>query len=139
MPRRLHPLALLLLLAAAETGAAPPAGLVDPTRPPGAAPARAAASARAPAGSPAAELRQPPQLQAVQLARGGASTALVDGRLLRVGDRLGDAKVVGIDLQGLQLQGPRGTERLWLLAAVVQPPPPPPTPAPPTVAVAGDR
>lgn len=127
-----------LLLVPAVAAAGPPLGLVDPTRPPSAAPAQAAAPSR-PAASAPDMPAPPPQLQAVQLARGGASTALVDGRLLRVGDRVGDAKVVAIDLQGLQLQGPRGTERLWLLAAVVQPSPPPLTPAPPTVAVAGER
>jgi hypothetical protein len=137
-PRRGHP-ALLLLLAAGGAAAAPPTGLADPTRPPGvvAAPV-ATASNTAPKAAPA-----PPRLQSVQLGRSGEATALVDGRLLRVGDALGEAKVVAIDLQGLQLQGPRGSERLWLLAALVEhrspPPSPPPTPAPPTVAVAGDR
>jgi hypothetical protein len=98
----------------------------------------AAAASTAPKAAPA-----PPRLQSVQLGRSGEATALVDGRLLRVGDALGEAKVVAIDLQGLQLRGPRGEERLWLLAALVPnrstPPAPPPTPAPPTVAVAGDR
>jgi len=139
MPRRPRHLALLLLLAAGGAAAAPPAGLADPTRPPGAVAAPvAAASNTPPKVAPA-----PPRLQSVQLGRGGEATALVDGRLLRVGDALGEAKVVAIDLQGLQLLGPRGSERLWLLAALVQrpasPPSPPPTPAPPTVAVAGDR
>jgi hypothetical protein len=85
----------------------------------------------------------PPTLQSVQLRHTGEATALVDGRLLRVGDAVGDSKVVAIDLQGVQLQGPGGSQRLWLLAALVQRPSsplsPPPTPAPPTVAVAGDR
>ena len=135
--RRRHP--GWLLLAAGAAAAAPPTGLADPTRPPGvvAAP-MAAAAGTVPKTAPA-----PPRLQSVQLGRAGESSALVNGRLLRVGDALGEAKVVAIDLQGLQLQGPRGSERLWLLAALVQqrsaPPSPPPTPAPPTVAVAGDR
>lgn len=136
--RRRHPV-LLLLLAAGGATAAPPAGLADPTRPPvvTATPV-AAASSTAPKAAPV-----PPRLQSVQLGRGSEATALVDGRLLRVGDTLGEAKVVAIDLQGLQLMGPRGSERLWLLAALMQrpssPPSPPNTPASPTVAVAGDR
>ena len=133
----------LLLLAPAMTSAAPPAVLADPTRPPGVAQVPVAAGMPR-AGEPtpaAAPPPPPPLLQAVQTTRGGAATALVDGRLLRVGDRLGDTRVVAIDLQGLQLQGPRGTERLWLLGALIQPssPSPPPTPAPPTVAVAGEN
>jgi MSHA biogenesis protein MshK len=130
---------LLLLLAAGATAAAPPAGLADPTRPPGAVAAPAAAASATPPKATAA----PPRLQSVQLGRTGEATALVDGRLLRVGDAIGEAKVVAIDLHGLQLQGPRGRERLWLLAALGRQrsstPSPPPTPAPPTVAVAGDR
>lgn len=140
MPRLLRRLPLLLLLLApALAAAAPPTALTDPTRPPGAVAAPVAASPRTPPKAAPA----PHRLQSVQLGRGGAATALVDGRLLRVGDTLGEAKVVAIDRQSLQLLGPQGSERLWLLAAPVPPaasrPSPPPTPAPPTVAVAGDR
>jgi len=127
------------LLAPALAAAAQPMGLIDPTRPPGAQPVQAAASTRTAAAVPAGVPLQPPLVQSVQLGRGGAATALVDGRLLRVGDRLGDAQVVAIDMKGLQVRGPRGLERLWLLAALNDPPPPPPRPAPPTVAVAGDK
>lgn len=133
-------LSLPLLLAPALAAGAPPAGLADPTRPPVAVAAPVALAPHLP--RRAAPV--PPRLQSVQLGRGGAAaTALVDGRLLRVGDALGEAKVVAIDLQGLQLLGPQGSERLWLLAApelpAASPPSPPITPAPPTVAVAGDR
>ena len=127
---------LALLLAPAPAAAAPPAGLADPTRPPGAAQATGPAQRAA---APQAAAVDPPQLQSVQLGRGGETSALVDGRLLRVGDRLGEARVVAIDLQGLQLQGPRGAERLWLLDALTPASPQPHRPAPPTVAVAGDR
>lgn len=132
----------LLLLAPALAAAAGPAGLADPTRPPGAVAAPAAPVAAAPH-TPRKAPSMPPRLQSVQLGRGGEATALIDGRLLRVGDALGGAKLVSIDLQGVQLQGPQGSERLWLLVAPVppsdSPPSPPSTPAPPTVAVAGDR
>lgn len=139
LPRRLPLLLLTPVLAAALAAAAGPAGLADPTRPPGTVAAPVAAASRMPPKAAPA----PPRLQSVQLGRGGDATALVDGRLLRVGDALGEAKLVAIDLQGVQLLGPQGSQRLWLLAAPVQPdappPSPPPTPAPPTVAVAGDR
>lgn len=130
---------LPLLMLSPALAAAGPAGLADPTRPPGAVAAPVAAASRVPPkAAPVA-----PRLQSVRLGRGGEATALIDGRLLHVGDTLGEAKLVAIDLQGVQLLGPQGTERLWLLSAPVRsdapPPSPPPTPAPPTVAVAGDR
>jgi hypothetical protein len=100
-------LAVVLLALWPRGGAA----LGDPTRPPAAearAPAvrAAAAAASAPAAPPA------PVLQSIQLRRGGEGSALVDGRLLRIGDRLGDAVVTAIDVDGLTLRGARGHERL---------------------------
>jgi MSHA biogenesis protein MshK len=132
-------------LAWCASAAAQAAGLADPMRPPTAA-APAVLAARAgtaprPAASPAsaASAAAPPpapQLQSVQL--GAVATALVDGRLVRIGDRVGGAQVIAIDMQGLQLQGPHGTERLRLLSAVIQHTPLPNRPAPPHVAVAGE-
>jgi MSHA biogenesis protein MshK len=76
---------LLFALLSAPAGAQ---GLVDPTRPPdaplpgndaGPVPARAA-----------------PQLQSVLVASSGRRVAVIDGRTVRVGDKVGEASVDGI-------------------------------------------
>lgn len=114
---------LLALLPLASL-AAPP--LADPTRPPAfAAPAaegagRSAGPARGAVALPAPPPASAPVLQSLQLGPGQAS-ALVDGRLLRVGDRLGQRTLVAIDAQGLTLRTEAGrSERLELLSGVVK-------------------
>ena len=92
-------------------------GLPDPTRPPpmlmGAASAPQAARAASAAAVPTAA---PPRLLSIQVPREGEPSALVDDRLLRVGDRLGDGTVAAIDAQGISLRSPKGgVERLSLL------------------------
>lgn len=130
-----------LRLCCVVLAAALPAGAMaqaDPLRPPGkAAPARVAAATVAPA---AAAAKAPlPQLQSVQLDRSGRATALVDGRLVRPGDRIGDAEVIAIDLQGLQLRQPQGRVTLFLLPALTRPIATPSTVAQPRLAAAGER
>jgi len=49
-------------------------------------------------------------------AAAGTPLALVDGRQVKVGDLVDGRAVLAIDAQGLLLKGPRGPERLWLLA-----------------------
>ncbi len=106
-----------LLLCSAASAAAP---LPDPTRPAAfSEPAASSATPRqvAPAApsAPAA-----PQLQSVQLAPNSGSSALVDGRLVRIGSRVGDLTVVAIDEQGLLLRGARQDQRLSLLPGVAK-------------------
>ena len=43
-----------------------------------------------------------------------------DGRLVRVGDRIGDQSVAAIDRHGLTLRGPHGEQRLSLLTGITQ-------------------
>lgn len=125
--------------------------LADPTRPPAFAmpvlPATHAATGTgaavrampAPAAAPSAP--QPtPVLQAVHLPAHGSASAVVDGRLVQVGDRVNDRLVMAIDRQGLELQaaapvadaigGPTQTapmaganQRLWLLGQAAKQPP----------------
>lgn len=116
--------------------AAPPAGpqngpFSDPTRPPAAlsAPGGLAAAAlphqanrdtaRAIAAAQRAADPPPPPapvlVQAVQLPTSGAALALVDGRLVKVGEQIDGRAVLAIDAQGLLVKGLRGPERLWLL------------------------
>ena len=111
--------ALLLCGTAAHTASAAPP-LPDPTRPaafaePAASSAVTRRSDTPPAAAPAA-----PQLQSVQIVANGGSTALVDGRLVRVGGRVGELTVFAIDEQGLWLRGARQDQRLNLLPGVAK-------------------
>jgi hypothetical protein len=99
--------------------------VLDPTRPMAAllgepadaGPAKAARSAAPAASAPAAAS---PRLQSVQTSNSGAASALLDGRLVRVGDRVGEQSVAAIDRRGLTLRGPRGEQRLSLLTGITQ-------------------
>jgi hypothetical protein len=123
------------------SGGAARAALPDPTRPPpglGASPS--AASPMPPrtaalTAEPAAYVRSlrpappvvPPRVQGLQLhadAAPGSATALIDGRLVRVGDRLGDATVQDIRSDGVWLRLPRGGTQWLGLYAPVEPPAP---------------
>ena len=105
----------------------------DPTRPSAAAQPAKVASAVAPGASvalPSPPASAPDRLLSVHLPRGGSPSALVNDRLVRVGDRLGTATVAGITADGLQLRTPRGA-LAWLplidapgLARVSVPAPP---------------
>lgn len=142
--RGLAALSLLLVAHAATVGnvalAAPPQGLVDPTRPPpgvarsdkaaaanpgradgapgGAQAASGAALSASQAASQAAPKPQPLRLQAIRFdERGGRSVALVNGVLLETGARLreGGWQLVAIGRHDVVFQGPRGRVRLSLL------------------------
>lgn len=114
---RLLPLTALALAMVAWAGP-----LADPTRPPTFAvptsapaptgPRPAVAAPRAPvAPTPAAVL------QSVQVSARGPSSAMVDGQVVQVGDRVGDRLILAIDHDGLLLRAAtgQGTERLTLL------------------------
>lgn len=101
--------------------------VADPTRPAGAllndmAAVRPDAAARAakPASAVAATPTAAPRLQAVQIRAQGPASALLDGRVLRVGERVGEQTVVAIDAAGLTLRGPRGEQRLSLISGVTK-------------------
>jgi MSHA biogenesis protein MshK len=117
--RLLHP--VLAAIAAVIVGPAAAAeGVADPTRPPAAA-ATAPASAGSgavPAAAAAVLRAAPPRVQSVQLPREGRGSALVDNRLVFVGDKLGAATISAIDAHGVQLRTAKGAvERLRLLDA----------------------
>lgn len=98
---RLAWIALLAALPAAALAARP---VPDPTRPAIALPSPGAASATASA---------TPVLQFTRVAPGQTS-AIVDGRRVRPGDRIGDARVVAIGPGWLRLQSATGTTELRL-------------------------
>ena len=118
-----------LLAAFAATGVALAGPLADPTRPPtsmgpaatGPAPQRSAAAnlAAAQAVSRAVAAAEPapptPLLQSVQVPLSGPAVAMLDGRLVKAGDKVDGRVVVSIDNQGLVLTGRNGNQRLWLL------------------------
>ncbi len=116
--------ALLSSLFAAHAVAEP---VPDPTRPMAAmlgdaADSRPAKPVRSgPPAAAASAVIAAPRLQSVRLASNpSASTALIDGRLLRLGDRVGDLNVASIDRHGITLRGPRGEQRLSLLFGITQ-------------------
>ena len=97
--------AISVLLGAAH-GA--PAGMsVDPTRPP----SPPSPAAGVPGGEKGGQIRR---VQSVLIAP-GRSVAVVDGEMVRVGSRLGDAEVVKIDESGIVLRSSGRTETLKLL------------------------
>ena len=113
--QRLLALALACFAGAALAGA-------DPTAPPPGLAAAADGSSHAPAraasGAHAASAAAPgiPRVESVRFGGARPATALVDGRMLAVGDRLGDAVVTAIDEQGVSLRSTKGASRLLAMA-----------------------
>ena len=108
----------LSLAAGLAAGPVAAQALADPTRPPAlvAPPSTASVAPAAPRAASAPAPVMPPRVQSVQLARNGAASALVDDRLVAVGDKVRDRTVVAIDAQGVELRGAKGSvERLPLL------------------------
>ena len=109
----------LCLLASAPLGAVPQL-LADPTQPPGYAPAAGSSATTTSARLAVQALRTPVprQLQAVQTSAHGVATALIDARVVRVGDVLGDGPgavtVQAIDADGVTLRGLHYQQRLAL-------------------------
>ena len=122
----IHTHCLMAALLVGMPAAAHAQTVTDPTRPPASAAAAAAAdpadrhadaAARLP--RPAAAPASAPQLQSIQRPATGAASALVDGRLMRVGERIGDQTIVAIDTHGVQLRNARGAlQTLTLLSGV---------------------
>ncbi len=126
------PLAALGVLPGANQAA--PGQLADPTRPPPGLivdsaptaaggqtallpprPSVAAPASAVPPPPPPAPPPPLPELQSLQVDRRGAATAMVDGRLVRVGDQVAERQVLAVDASGVLLRGPGGVaERLTL-------------------------
>ena len=105
----------------ASPGPAANAGPASPARSPADAAAQTAArqAAAAAAAAAAATPPLPPLsgvvLQSVQSPARGPALALINGQLVKIGDPVAGRLIVGIDAQGVVLQGTAGQERLWLL------------------------
>jgi len=105
LPHFARVFAISALLGALGAAHGAPAGLsVDPTRPP-------SPAAGVPGGEKGGQIRR---VQSVLIAP-GRSVAVVDGEMVRVGSRLGDAEVVKIDESGIVLRSSGRTETLKLL------------------------
>jgi hypothetical protein len=122
-PRAFLPLiahAAAALLAVALPAGAQTTPIADPTRPagsavasPGVANARGARTTGEPAAPPVW-----PKLQSVQVGDNGSASAMIDGRIVQLGDAVGPLKIVAIDAQGVLLRGARFEQRLALLPGI---------------------
>jgi MSHA biogenesis protein MshK len=119
-PTRLT-LLIMLLAVLAWNCQAQPVALADPTRPAAALAAASVgpAASRPSSGNVRAASGVAPRLQSIQLRAGGQATALLDGRVVRIGTRIGERTVVNIDAQGMTLRGARGNEQLLTLLSGV--------------------
>ncbi len=119
--RRLAPMRGLCVAATLWAAAIATAGN-DPTAPPpgftsqGDAPVRAAAHPASGASAAKATVAVAPHVESVRSGGDQPASALIDGRMVRIGDRLGDVVVTAIDDQGVTLRTGKGTAR-WLALA----------------------
>jgi|WetSurMetagenome_2_1015567.scaffolds.fasta_scaffold176001_2 MSHA biogenesis protein MshK len=87
------------------------AQLVDPTRPP-------AGIEQANANPSAAAISSASGLQSVILKKTGKPAALINGEVVELGGRVGEARLVKIGEDAVVLRGPMGDETLRLMPAV---------------------
>ena len=106
MARRLTP--LLSALCLLGWGGAACAQLHDPTRPPG------DAAQQADAGQ---GLAAPSGLQSVILRKHGKPAALINGEVVELGGKVGEARLVKVTEDAVVLKGPGGEETLRLIPA----------------------
>lgn len=85
--------------------------LADPTRPPD--PVRAVAAGQTASAVPGPTVW--PHLQSVRLSATGGSSAVIDGRIVRVGDRVGETTLMAIGPQSIVLRGVGFSQQVALL------------------------
>lgn len=88
------------------------ATLVDPTRP--------AVTVSEPASAGAASVVPPSGLQTIIVGKGRKPMAVINGIMVELGDKIGDATLVKLTESEAVLQGPAGREVLHLLPGVVK-------------------
>jgi hypothetical protein len=103
--------------------------LPDPTRPPNSVRAALAGAGNAPvspaaASSTAAEPKPAPavavrRLTSIRLDESGHGWALIDGQVVGMGERLGDATVVSMDSETVVLRGAQGQHKVLTLTPTV--------------------
>ena len=92
--------------------------LVDPTRPRTTA-APVAVSAPARSGDDAAP-RAWPKLQSVQIQAQGEASAMIDGNVVRVGERVGEATLTAISAQSIVLRTARYEQHISLTPGIAK-------------------
>ena len=100
---------------AAGAPVAPERALRDPTQPPTPVAAVATAASGAAEAAPVW-----PRLQSVKVAASGASSAVIDGRLVRVGEHVGALTLVSVDVQGVLLRGAHFDQSLALYPGIAK-------------------
>ncbi len=113
---------LLLILAAGATAGSASAQLADPTRP---------ANAQFDAATPGAAASVESGVQTVILRRDGKSAAVINGRHVVVGDKLGDKRIIRISESEVVLTGDSGREVIKVTPAIEKKPAKPPAAAKP--------
>lgn len=78
--------------------------LADPTRPPAAALMVGGGMGESPGG----------RLSSIVLPKQGRATAVIDGQVVRLGERVGGARLLRLTESEAVLEGPEGVERLYL-------------------------
>lgn len=107
--------AIVSILASCGSALAQSASIADPTRPPVAFTA-AAGGAPLLQGEPAGG-----RLSAILIPRrGGKPNAVIDGKVVRLGDKIGDSRLVGVTETEVELAGPAGKETLYLTPDAVK-------------------
>ena len=104
-------LAVLLFVAASALAQTDMANIADPTRPP-------AGFLAGEANAEAAEAVTGPVLQSVLIPKNGRPLAVIDGHQVRLGERLGERRLVRLSEREAVLDGPLGIERLQLTPGV---------------------
>jgi MSHA biogenesis protein MshK len=85
--------------------------LADPTRPPD--PVRAVVAGQVASAVPGPTVW--PHLQSVRLSTTGGSSAVIDGRIVRVGERVGETTLMAIGPQSIVLRGVGFSQQVALL------------------------
>jgi MSHA biogenesis protein MshK len=99
---------LLMAACVFATSAMAQTALPDPTRPPPG--LQSSDGARPAAETPAALV-----LQSVLLGQGRTPAAVISGKLVALGESIGDARLAHIAAHSVQLKGPQGTTTLTLM------------------------
>jgi MSHA biogenesis protein MshK len=100
----------VLMAAGAGYAADVPPVLADPTQPP--------ASVLGPDGLPVADGGSSGLTSVMLPKKGGRPTAIIDGRVVTVGEMVGMARLVRLTETEALLEGPEGVERLYLTPSV---------------------
>jgi len=113
MALSLKPALLLLLCSTVAQAQGATATINDPTRPPATFIAAPTVTGTAEAGG---------RLRSVKIPRGGRPTAVIDGQVVRLGEKVGEARLVRLTESEAVLESAAGRETLHLTPDVIKKP-----------------